>query len=348
MSNTRGNASLLVQRAGARTVRAHHVACVVLLLAFASGCVSSPDPPPAARGSVVVSVDQPSPTQEPSKPELSDGRDIYVVNPKTGDATPLLSARGSQTNAELSPDGRRMVYESRAPGDPSQIVVLAVDGATRKLTNMKRGAFDPTWSPDGTQIAFAGTRPGKKGHRSDADIFVMDARGSHIRRLAGTHELDADPDWSPDGSHVAFQSGSNFVSWEGPGDYSQIWLASVPDGALTQLRLRYLPFGGDPAWSPDGRWIAFSRFAPSEFIGQYPAGLLAIRPDGSGQYQLEELDNYHWRVSPSWSPDGRWIIVQEDGDLQVINVKSGKLRTLLTDVSHGQPSWGPGGILVSM
>ena len=147
MSNTRGNASLLVQRAGARTVRAHHVACVVLLLAFASGCVSSPDPPPAARGSVVVSVDQPSPTQEPSKPELSDGRDIYVVNPKTGDATPLLSARGSQTNAELSPDGRRMVYESRAPGDPSQIVVLAVDGATRKLTNMKRGLWTQPGRP---------------------------------------------------------------------------------------------------------------------------------------------------------------------------------------------------------
>ncbi len=347
MPTTRRNASQFVQGAGARTVRAHHAACVVLLLAFASGCVSPPDPPPAARGSVVASVDQPSPTQEPSKPELTDGRDIYVVNPKTGDATAFLSARGSQTNAELSPDGRRVVYESRAPGDPSQIFVMDSDGATRKLTNMRRGASDPTWSPDGTQIAFAGTRPGE-GHHMDTDIFVMNARGGHIRRLAGTHELDADPDWSPDGSRVAFQSGSNFQSWDGPGDYSQIWLASVPGGALTQLRLRYLPFGGDPAWSPDGRWIAFSRFAPREFIGQYPAGLLAIRPDGSGQHQLEELENDHWRLSPSWSPDGRWIIVQEDGHLQVIHVKSGKVRTLLTDVFHGQPSWGHDGILVSM
>ena len=149
-----------------------------------------------------------SPMQAPTEPASNvDARPIlFVVDPNSGQATSLLSEQGSRSNAEVSPDGRRLVYENREPAVPSQIFVLEPDGTTRQLTNMKREASDPTWSPDGSQIAFVGFRRRDGDRRPDSDIFVMNADGSHIRRLAGTPRPDGHPDWSPDGSRIAFHS----------------------------------------------------------------------------------------------------------------------------------------------
>ena len=109
---------------------------------------------------------------------------------------------------------------------------------------MKGGAFDPTWSPDGTRIAFAGTRLGGLAPRRDSDIFVMSASGGPIRRLLGTAQNDAHPDWSPDGTSVAFHSRYGRAGGV-PGGL--IWVASIGARTPTQLTLRHTQYAGvDP------------------------------------------------------------------------------------------------------
>jgi Tol biopolymer transport system component len=324
---------------------------VGLLAALVTAC-ASPEPPGerAARSNGDV-VPVTSLTQASTQPESNAdaGPDIYVVDPRAGVATMLLSAPGSQANAELSPDGRLVVYESRAPGVPPQIFVLEADGTKRKLTDMKRGASDPTWSPGGTQIAFSGTRRGGGGSRFDSDIFVMNADGSRIRRLAGTPKHDGHPDWSPDGSRIAFHSGykprSNGVN---PPPRGTIVVASLVDGTFARLTASY--GGGQPAWSPDGRWIAYSRFSPGSSSGSGEwayADLWIMRSDGSEKQHIGDRQHHAFWHDPSWSPNGRSIVLVAGGSVGFVDVESERLRVLI-DALDAEPSWGPDGIVMSL
>ena len=289
-------------------------------------------------------------SDEPPIDERGDSRgpDIYLMKPRTGRLTSLVADRGSQTNAQFSPNGQQVVYQSGTHGEPSQIFLLKADGTTRQLTQMKQPASDPTWSPDGTQIAFVGTRPGGKGGPSDADIFVIDARGGRIRRLAATPKHDGHPDWSPDGSRIAFQSGGSIWGWS----YGRVMVASIPDGPVVELDLRY---GGGPypTWSPDGQWIAYMQLSPGGTSEGWPyAGTWLVRPDGTDEHPLEGRRWVrHWRYGPSWSPSGRSVVFVDGlgapGRLGIFDVQTNRYRTVLWNAEDAEPSWGPDGILVS-
>ncbi len=103
--------------------------------------------------------------------EVLPGGTISLVDPATGGQTVVLAERARVANAEVSPDGDRVVYEHRDRDGRWQIFVLSPHGP-RRLTDMPIGAYDPTWSPDGDEIAFAAS-PGR-GARTD--IFVMRRR----------------------------------------------------------------------------------------------------------------------------------------------------------------------------
>jgi Tol biopolymer transport system component len=119
------------------------------------------------------------------------------------------------------------------PADAGSLVPLLANGDLNQQA---------AWSPDGTRIAFSGTVDG------NADIYVMDADGTHLTRLTTAPEQDAEPAWSPDGGTIAFtsqRSGS-----------PQIWAMNVDGTGLRQLTVG-TGASTSPAFRGDGAMIAF-------------------------------------------------------------------------------------------
>jgi len=194
---------------------------------------------------------------------------------------------------------------------------INVDGTDlTRLTHSPGPDFDPSWSPDGTQIAFRSERSG------EPEIWVMTADGTGQRRLAA----GLSPAWSPDGSLIAFsgRAGLSLIR---------------PDG--TGLRVLPNTEGGEyPSWSPDGSRIAFN----SNLTGDH---VMYIAPaDGSKVVDLSRAGE-GWQVD--WSPDGRSILFTSHRDhpdnytdIYVMRPDGSALRRLTHDSAY-TPAWSPDG-----
>ena len=189
-----------------------------------------------------------------------------------------------------------------------------------RLTEASGPEFDPSWSPDGTRIAY------RSELGDETEIWIMNADGTHKRRLA----LGLAPAWSPDGSLIAFA-----------GKYESVGIIKLikPDGT----GLRSLPGtdGGEyPTWSPNGKRIAFN----SNLTGQHV--MYVAEADGSNVTSLAEVGE-GWQVD--WSPDGRSILFTSHRDhdnnytdVYVTRPDGSDIRRLTLDVGY-TPAWSPEG-----
>lgn len=208
---------------------------------------------------------------------------------------------GRSRSPSWSPDASWIVFESDEASF-RDLYRIGVDGSSPlRLTDDEHGNFDPAVSPDGEWIAFASSRDG------DAELYVMRADGSEQRRLTAFHRDDWGAQWAPDGRTLAF------LSSRGGGD--RVYLLA-PDG--TGLR-RLNPVAADtgtamvdvqeaePAWSPDGTRIAFTRHTRD--------GTSRIWLAEPGKGQVREISDGRGRDgSPTWSPDGKYLVFTSDRD----------------------------------
>jgi len=180
--------------------------------------------------------------------------------PKPQKNLPLKSERsiefdtdeGTWLSLDVSPDGKTVVFELL--GD---LYTLPISGGEAKplLTGMAMET-QPRYSPDGKQIAFHSNRDAKPAGAPavrGADIYVMNADGSNVRRLTTSPggRNTGNRAWSPDGRQIAFNSNRDGQ----PGDI-YIYVMSADGSAMRQLTHSIKP-DGHPRWSPDGRQIVF-------------------------------------------------------------------------------------------
>ncbi len=212
------------------------------------------------------------------------------------------------------------------------IYVINADGSgVTRLTTSIATDNGPTWSPDGSRIAFTSTRDG------DNEIYLMNADGSGQTRLTTHLAFDVSPAWSPDGSRIAFASDRDSIT---PGNLD-IYVFNADGSGLTRLTTNSATDEG-PAWSPDGSRIAFS----STRDGVRNHEIYVMNADGSGQTRLTTNDLND--LDPAWSPDGSRIAFASfrdgDGEIYVMNADgSGQTRVTTSPGRDNAPTWSPDG-----
>jgi Tol biopolymer transport system component len=183
--------------------------------------------------------------------------DIFITNADgSGTPRPLLTpgVSGCAGRPEWSPDGSQIAFEGYGQDSWADIYLVDVtpQGATsrpqRLLTDDGfQEVTQPSWSPDGTQIAFSGVHSGYhapgKGYRA---IIKIDVNSLEETRLTKSSDTETSPTWSPDGEKIAYVRDTS--------DTSSIYVAGSDGSAPTLVRAfpsRDFPFGvGPPDWRP--------------------------------------------------------------------------------------------------
>ena len=217
-------------------------------------------------------------------PSLSpDGQTVYFSSKRTGGfeiysigingegLQRLTREIGSLYAPELSPSGELVLFTNNGNG----LWVMNPDGDNPHPLTF-RDDIDPTWSPDGSMIAFASSRSGER------QLFVMNANGSNVSQVTDLNNMGGRSTWSPDGTQLAF--------YRGPFGDRNIYIINVDGTGLMRLT-----DGGDnlgPSWSPDGNWIAFTSFRDGN------NEIYLIHPDGTGLTRLTNIPTSDWQ--PRW------------------------------------------------
>ena len=130
------------------------------------------------------------------------------------------------------------------------------------------------WSPNGQLIAFTSLRDPPINNVSYRRLFLMNADGSNVQRVAPHADLVAfSPSWSPDGTQLAFEATAS-----GAGS-TDIFLYTLSTGAVRQLTST-ADDDHHPTWSPDGTRIVFSRRSTAN------GHLFSVAVDGSDLRQI--------------------------------------------------------------
>lgn len=169
---------------------------------------------------------------------------IYTMGIDGSNLTKHTDGLGYIDQPFWSPDGEAVILADRENivADSEIIRIVLGQFGYQNITQNDADDLDPSWSPDGTKIAYVSDREG------NYEIYIMGADGSNPTRITFTDEWESLPRWSPDGTKIAFHS-----NVEGNFD---IFMINVDGSDL--MRLTEHPAQDvSPIWSPDSNFIAF-------------------------------------------------------------------------------------------
>ena len=190
---------------------------------------------------------------------------VYLIRPDGSGERQLI--RGA-AHPSWSPGGRQIAFGKNG------IFVIGIDG--RGLRRIARRGGQPAWSPGGREIAFA------KFNGRYTEIDVVAADGSGERRLTRPGRAGSEPRWLPDGQAIAFD-------W-----YDGVAVVDAASGRPLPDRFPRNLFSVSPAWSADGKEVAFTA-SRSVFFDLY-----VMRADGSRLRRITHTKTDEF--TPAWSP----------------------------------------------
>ena len=223
------------------------------------------------------------------------------------------------------------------------VLVALVSGgvvAVLALTQQEGGIVDDA-CPSGTRYGIAITVAGDPKHNDglfSADIAVVNSEGQVTKLTQDGNSFD--PSFSPDGSSVAFTVGSEYD--DTGGFMSQRIASSNVDGTDVRDLTDGEHLDLEPAWSPDGDVIVFTRADLDPNDRDYAGGLMTVPVGGGEPKLLFAKDGFEPR-SAEWSPDGQQIAFVADESIYVIEKDGSELRPVASDLGLGAFTWSPDG-----
>lgn len=259
--------------------------------------------------------------------------DIYTVQPDGTELTNLTN--GYQADADhvsISPDGRYIAFSSSGHGDLDDAGIYVMNMAGGGLSDLTSYDDDliavghPTWSPDGSRLAFEAYNWEFKN-----EMYVVDVDGGNLERITNCNCVQfSSLEWSPVEDKIAFQN------------YEVVWTIDPDTGATQKIMDDFYDSSSGIHWSPDG-----TRFVYDDLLD-----IWTINADGTNPQQLTH-DRAAYYADPAWSPDGTEIVIESnwggaDQGLFAINATTGVQEggTGIREVYDGlgaqsDPDWGP-------
>jgi Tol biopolymer transport system component len=233
------------------------------------------------------------------------------------------------TALQFVPGRRSLVYRSYCAEPLASLYAVNPDGTgLTRLTHDQNQATQPSWSPDGTHIAY--TRYDAVGFSCKGcpgSLVVADADGSNARVLTtpnGDAYADTGPSWSPDGTEVLFSR----WSFADPGE---LFVIPAAGGAPTSLHVQ----ADRAAWGP-------SRIAYADNSSR-PASLWTALPGGGDRQKIAEASGDATLGYPAWSRDGRLAVAVGQAGAVVIVSAGTKQRVQLRFTEIASLAWSPDG-----
>ncbi|UCE98680.1 MAG: PD40 domain-containing protein [Planctomycetota bacterium] len=232
----------------------------------------------------------------------------------------LIMAAGCQV-----PTGT--IVFSRLTGDYWQIWTMQPDGkATKQITTSPSDKRYPIWAEDGKKILF---------RTNNNKAFIVDVDSREEKKILESFGLIGSLSESPDGSRVVFvRYKDNFK------DSSNLWI-STPGAKMQKVLTRDTGLQYDPAWSHDGRKIAYV-----SGHGFQTHELYMVNPDGKNKCKI--TDNKALEVLPAFSPDGNSIAyvsdITDDFEIWLMDIDGSNTRQITNSSGiDTRPFWSPDG-----
>lgn len=258
------------------------------------------------------------------------------------------TGEGTWLDCDVSPDGLSIAFHLL--GDIYEMPITG--GDAKALTHGMAWDMQPVYSPDGKRIAFTSDRDGGD------NLYVMDRDGSNVRALTKeTFRLLNEPAWDPSGQWVAGRK--HFTGRRSLGA-GEIWLYHVSgsDGVPMTTKPTEQKDVGEPAFSPDGKYVYFSLDATPGPTFEYS------KDSNAGIYAIQRLDRKTGEIvtlisgpggacRPTPSPDGKSLAyvrrVRFDTQLWLYDLESGAKRMIAAGLERDmQETWAIHGVYPRM
>jgi Tol biopolymer transport system component len=287
----------------------------------------------------------------------SQGRDeVWLMESDGSQARRICEYLGDVVDLQWEPDGGRLAMVTQDPDWTQRLWTMAADGSDLLQLHPSLPSADwiddPSgtmgglaWSPSGDRIALTYAVYGAHGDAIASWVLAVDPAASKVTSLAGPTDGIAYHDlaWAPNGFELVASS-TSVIAESG-------WLSRID--ARTGADLGYLVSPGyfeywqDPAFSPDGQWIASAVTNVAALItnqGTVTHGITLVSTGGATRRVISESKTLFWG-NPSWSPNGRWVVADR-GPRDAMHIvfcrTSVRSPAVDTGVDGQQPVWRPG------